>query len=81
MNLRPNFSKLINLFKSRPKIELTLLDQRALELVKLYENYSAPGTSGEWKRHNVLAELIDAFPTVRELELSKAIDRAVESLD
>jgi hypothetical protein len=60
---------------SRPK-PLSALELRAVELVRI--NEQVRDVSGEWKRHQVLATLIDEFPRRRQRELSRAIEKALE---
>lgn len=50
---------------------------RAKDLVRVQETISAPGTSGEFKRHLVYAQLQKDFPESPKRDLAMAIERAV----
>ncbi len=51
----------------------------AIRLTKQMET-SADGTSGEYKRHQVYARMLDTFPEARKSHLGLAIELAVQSL-
>ncbi|MDZ4263913.1 MAG: hypothetical protein U1B30_16490 [Pseudomonadota bacterium] len=48
--------------------------QRVTTLCYEQDSKSAPGTSGEYKRHSVYAQLIKEYPGRRKRDLSRAID-------
>jgi len=52
------------------------LVEAARRLVEQEERRSAQGTSGEYKRHRVLAALKDAYPQASGREMARAIEEA-----
>ena len=58
------------------------VDMKVIKKAKIYtrecEKYSAPGTSGEFKRHIVYAKLIKDFPSVPKRQISIAIELGLE---
>lgn len=55
----------------------SLLDRDAAQLVKQMAHLDV---SGEYKRHQVYAALIKAFPQIRHRDLGLAIEKAVQNL-
>lgn len=53
--------------------------KRALELCRGAETF-APGTSGEYKRHQVYSKLIKEFPEIARKDLGLIIEQAVRRL-
>jgi hypothetical protein len=62
--------------KKRNSVAAALL-ARAEVLCFEQEATSSPGTSGEYKRHNVYARLIKEFPAISKREISKAIEQGL----
>jgi hypothetical protein len=56
---------------------LTPLEIRAKELCLEQDVISAPGTSGEYKRHNVISRLMKEFPQISKREISLAIEKGL----
>ena len=55
------------------------LFDRAVRLVRNIEERAAPGTGGEYKRHQVYAALLKAFPDVSHRRIAVVIEAAVET--
>ena len=53
--------------------------ERAKQGVSRIDNDSRNGTSGEWKRHRLLDEMLQAFPTAAVKDICLAIELAVRS--
>jgi hypothetical protein len=66
----------LTLLKLIPPEVFTILPS-TIELVNIAETGSAKGTSGEYKRHVVYANLIKKFPDVNKKILSLAIEFAL----
>jgi len=63
-------------------IELNLpilapVEIRAKELCLEQDSISVPGTSGEYKRHNVFSRLIKEFPQISKREISLVIEKGL----
>ena len=58
--------------RAKPYIE------EASHLICHWDRVTAEGTSGEYKRHQVLAGLIDKFPNASKRDMSLAIEIAME---
>lgn len=56
------------------------LDLAAESWVQKVEAAAATGTSGEYKRHTVYAELLKRFPERRKRDIALAIELAVQKV-
>jgi hypothetical protein len=63
----------LDLITSMPLLEIEVV-KRAKELSGLSDTLSAPGTSGEYKRHVVYAQLIKEFPNLTKRQIAMAIE-------
>jgi hypothetical protein len=61
----------LNLFMWTP------IEIRAKELCLEQDIISAPGTSGEYKRHNVISRLMKEFPQIPKRQISLAIEKGL----
>jgi len=62
--------------KVQTAIEPTALEKRAAALVA-FEEKRSPDASGEFKRHRVLAKLMDEFPQAAKRDISAAIEKGL----